>query len=87
MQLVSPILCVGWKVFKNTKRVKPAEFDLVWERPTVDLYEDSFLSPPTTLWLEIGQLFGVKRQVRDDERVVNTLALFCTPRFASCAII
>jgi amino acid permease len=73
MQLVSPILYLGWKLVKRTKKVKPTEFDLVWERPMVDLYEESFLSPPTSFWLEIGQLFGIKRHVRDDERVFNTV--------------
>lgn len=71
MQLVCPILYSGWKIVKRTKKVKPAELDLVWERPMVDLYEESFLRPPTSFWLEMGQLFGIKRHIRDDERVCN----------------
>lgn len=68
MQLLAPILYIGWKVIKKTKKVKPEELDLVWERPVIDAYEASFISPPTGFWLEMGQLIGIKRNVRDDER-------------------
>lgn len=73
MQIVSPVLYLGWKIVKRSKKVKPAELDLVWERPMVDLYEESFLGPPTSFWLEMGQLLGFKRHMRDDERVFNTI--------------
>jgi yeast amino acid transporter len=68
MQILAPILYIGWKVIKRTKKVKPEELDLVWERPVIDAYEDSFISPPTGFWLEMGQLIGIKRHIRDDER-------------------
>lgn len=68
MQLLAPILYISWKVLKRTKKVKPEELDLVWERPIVDAYEESFLSPPTGFWLEMGQMVGFKRHIRDDER-------------------
>lgn len=68
MQLLAPITYLGWKFAKRTKYVKPAEVDLVWERPIIDAYEDSFISKPTGFWLEMGQLFGIKRHIRDDVR-------------------
>lgn len=74
MQLVAPVLYLGWKFIKRTKYVKPAELDLVWERPMVDVYEDSFISPPLGFWSEMGQLFGIKRHMRDDERTPNVIA-------------
>ncbi|KAH6643500.1 amino acid permease-domain-containing protein [Boeremia exigua] len=46
MQLVAPILYLGWKIIKRTKKIKPDELDLVWERPMIDIYEESFVSPP-----------------------------------------
>lgn len=68
MQILAPVLYISWKLIKRTKKVKPEELDLVWERPVVDAYEASFLSPPTGFWLEMGQLIGIKRHVKDDER-------------------
>lgn len=70
MQIVAPVLYIGWKLFKKTKYVKPEELDLVWERPLIDAYEDSFTSPPTGFWLQMGQLVGIKRHIRDDVRVM-----------------
>jgi yeast amino acid transporter len=70
MQILAPILYIGWKLIKKTKYVKPHELDLVWERPVIDAYEDSFISKPTGFWLEMGQLIGIKRHIRDDERRV-----------------
>jgi amino acid transporter len=37
MQLVAPILYVGWKLIKRTKILKPEEIDLVWEAPKARL--------------------------------------------------
>ncbi|KIV92088.1 hypothetical protein PV10_06555 [Exophiala mesophila] len=62
MQLFIPLLYPFWKILKKTKIVKPHEADLVWERPTIDAYEDSFLDPPAGFWLEMGQLIGIKRR-------------------------
>lgn len=39
----------------------------------VDLYEESFLGPPTSIWLEMSQLLGIKRHIRNDECVFNTV--------------
>lgn len=71
MQIVAPVLYFGWKLLKKTNRVKPAELDLVWERPILDAYEASFISPPIGFWTELGQLIGIKRHVRDDERIIE----------------
>jgi yeast amino acid transporter len=68
MQILAPIMYIGWKLVKRTKKLKPSEVDLVWERPIVDAYEESFLSPPSGFWLEMGQLIGIKRHIKDDER-------------------
>lgn len=61
MQLFIPWLFVAWKVVKKTKMVKPHEADLVWERPIVDAYEESFITPPVGFWREMGQLVGLGR--------------------------
>lgn len=68
MQIVIPPLFLIWKVIKKTKFVKPHEADLVWERPLIDAYEDSFLEPPTGFWREIGQMVGIGRKGHSDKR-------------------
>ena len=68
MQIVIPPLFLIWKVLKRTKFVKPHEADLVWERPLIDAYEDSFLDPPTGFWREIGQMVGIGRSKGGDAR-------------------
>lgn len=68
MQLFIPWLYVIWKVIKKTKVVNPAEVDLVWERPLVDAYEESFVGPPSGFWRELGQMFGIKKQKGGNER-------------------
>ena len=47
---------------KKTKVVKPHEADLVWERPGIDAYEETFIDPPTGFWKEMGQLIGIGRR-------------------------
>jgi amino acid transporter len=61
MQIVIPPLFLIWKVIKKTKFVKAHEADLVWERPLIDAYEDSFLDPPTGFWREVLQMVGIGR--------------------------
>jgi yeast amino acid transporter len=51
-----------WKIYKKTKFIKPQEADLVWERPVIDAYEASILTPPLTFWREMMQLLGIKRR-------------------------
>ncbi|EXJ58527.1 hypothetical protein A1O7_05953 [Cladophialophora yegresii CBS 114405] len=68
MVIVAPVLYLGWKLVKRTKVVHPAEADLVWERPVVDAYEASFISPPVGFWTEMMQLVGIKRDRKDERR-------------------
>lgn len=74
MQIVIPPLFLIWKFIKKTKFVKPLEADLVWERPLIDAYEDSFLDPPTGFWREMGQMVGIGRNKYRDERRTNSVA-------------
>ena len=62
MQLFIPPLFIFWKLLKKTRFVRPHEADLVWEKPTIDAYEETFLTPPSGFWKEMGQLFGIKRK-------------------------
>ncbi|RMZ76787.1 hypothetical protein DV737_g4673, partial [Chaetothyriales sp. CBS 132003] len=68
MVFVDIVLFIAWKVIKRTPIVKPLEADLVWERPIVDAYEETFESPPLGFWMEVGQLFGFKRGRKDVRR-------------------
>ena len=68
MVIVAPVLFVGWKVIKRTRVVRSHEADLVWERPIVDAYEASFVTPPVGFWTEMLQLVGIKRGVKDVRR-------------------
>lgn len=65
MLLLAPITFTVWKVVHKTKFVKPEEADLVWERPIVDAYEESFMSPPIGFWTEMLQLIGLGRKKKD----------------------
>lgn len=62
MLLVAPITFFGWKFTKGTKFVKASEADLVWEKPQIDAYEAAFEEVPAGFWVEILQMFGLKRQ-------------------------
>lgn len=61
MQLFIPWLFPIWKLVHKTHWNKPHEVDLVWERPTIDAYEETFLEPPVGFWREMGQLVGLKK--------------------------
>lgn len=65
MLLIAPVTFTFWKLFKKTKFVKAHEADLVWERPIVDAYEESFLTPPLGFWTEMLQLVGIGRNKVD----------------------
>lgn len=69
MVIVAPVLFVFWKLLKRTKFVRSADADLVWERPIVDAYEASFISPPVGFWTEMLQLVGFRRGVAGDKRI------------------
>lgn len=47
---VDVIIFVIWKVWHRTKFIKPNDVDLVWERPTIDAYEATFIDPPVGFW-------------------------------------
>lgn len=61
MQIVMPILFIGWKLLKKTRFVRPHEADLVWEAPTIDRYEAQFTHDPPGFWKEMGWLIGIGR--------------------------
>lgn len=64
MQILAPILFIVWKVVKKTKKVKPEELDLVWDRPIIDKYEQTMLveEPPSSFWKEMGMMVGIGRR-------------------------
>ena len=68
MVFLAPILYIGWKLVKKSKFVKPADMDLVWQRPVIDAYEDSFSTPPTGFWRELWQLMTFKLGKNEDMR-------------------
>jgi amino acid transporter len=61
MQIVVPILFIGWKVIKKTRWIKPHEVDLVWDRPIIDAYEATITTPAVGFWTEMGRLIGIRR--------------------------
>lgn len=67
MQLLAPILYIGWKVVKKTRIVKPHETDLVWEAPIIDRYEASFTHPPVGFWTEMARMVGIKRKKKANQ--------------------
>ncbi|KAK4609184.1 General amino acid permease AGP2 [Fulvia fulva] len=66
--ILAPINYIGWKLIKRTKLIKPHEADLVWERPTIDAYEATFIDPPTGFWREMLALVGIGRKKHQDRR-------------------
>lgn len=61
MVLLAPIMFFGWKLIHKTKFVGAHEADLVWDRPAIDAYEASFITPPVGFWRELGQMIGIGR--------------------------
>lgn len=59
--VVNIILYFFWKFLKKTKIKGKYDIDLVWERPSIDAYEATFIDPPVGFWREMGQLVGIKR--------------------------
>lgn len=56
-----PPLFIIWKLIHKTKWVKSEDADLVWERPVVDAYEQTFIHPPIGFWTEMGHLIGIRK--------------------------
>ena len=71
--LVAPITFISWKLVKRTRLLKPLEVDLVWERPTIDTYEATFIDPPRSFWSEmLGPLrFGKHAKGSDRQMSVS----------------
>ncbi|OAL35843.1 hypothetical protein AYO20_04993 [Fonsecaea nubica] len=68
MQLVAPILYVGWKLFKGTKILGPEEVDLVWESRVIDVYEEAFQGEVVGFWTDIAQIFGLRRHKKNSQK-------------------
>ncbi|KAI2471082.1 amino acid permease/ SLC12A domain-containing protein [Annulohypoxylon bovei var. microspora] len=62
MAMVAFCTFFGWKIFKRTKFVVPAQADLVWEKPSIDAYEASHVEPPTRFRDEIKAMFLGKKK-------------------------
>ncbi|KAK3638816.1 hypothetical protein LTR22_017667 [Elasticomyces elasticus] len=76
MLIVAPILYIGWKLIHKTKLVGPLEADLVWERPTIDAYEQTFIDPPTGFWSDMLDLvtFGMLHKGKKEDRRASSVA-------------
>ncbi|KAK5677022.1 hypothetical protein LTS10_010210 [Elasticomyces elasticus] len=76
MLIVAPILYIGWKLIHKTKLVGPLEADLVWERPTIDAYEATFIDPPTGFWSDMLNLvtFGLLHKGKKEDRRASSVA-------------
>ncbi|CAK1364004.1 General amino acid permease AGP2 [Cercospora beticola] len=68
MLILAPILFIGWKVIKRTKFIGSHEADLIWERPTIDAYEATFIDPPNGFWREMLQMVGIGRKKFGQDR-------------------
>ncbi|KAJ5627228.1 hypothetical protein N7528_004655 [Penicillium herquei] len=53
MVFVAILLYAYWKIVKRTRVVKPMDFDLVWDRPVIDAYENGLEEPPSSFWREL----------------------------------
>lgn len=60
MVFVAILTYTGWKVIKKTKVVRPEDADLVWDRPTIDAYEESLKTKPEGFWNELLQMLRLK---------------------------
>ena len=72
--ILDPILFIFWKLFKRTKWLKAHEIDLVWERPTIDAYEATFIDKPVGFWRELIQLFGVWKQKGGNDKRIGSIS-------------
>jgi amino acid transporter len=68
MLILAPVLYIGWKLLKRTKWVKSSEVDLIWEAPTIDMYESMFVDPPLGFWVEILQILRLRKNAGSDKR-------------------
>jgi amino acid transporter len=62
MVFVACVTFLGWKIIKGTRFVRPTEVDLVWERPSIDLYEAHLVEDDHGFWSEIRQTLSLGRK-------------------------
>ncbi|KAI1805611.1 amino acid permease/ SLC12A domain-containing protein [Daldinia bambusicola] len=62
MAIVAFCTYFGWKIYRRTRFVSPAEADLVWEKPAIDAYEATYNEPPTRFVDELKAMFLGKRK-------------------------
>ena len=76
MQILAPFLYLGWKLVKKTHIIKPHEVDLVWDRPTIDAYEEKAMieDPPTGFWREMAMMVGLGRGKQVDAETAQPAA-------------
>ncbi|KAJ6002598.1 hypothetical protein N7451_005145 [Penicillium sp. IBT 35674x] len=60
MQLVAPVLYIGWKIAHKTKIVELNDIDLVWDSPQIDSYEASFSDKPLGFWADVFRTFRMR---------------------------
>ena len=75
MQIFIPPLFLIWKIIKRTRWVRPHEADLVWDRPIVDAYEESFIDPPVGFWREMIQMVGIGRRKGGNDRRLGSVSV------------
>ena len=74
MVFVAILTYTGWKLVKRTRFAKPEETDLVWERPTIDLYEASFVDEPIGFWREMCQIVGLGKKSGGNDKRKSSIA-------------
>lgn len=60
MVFLFPIIFLGWKFVKKTKRVKAHEADLITDLAEIEEYTRNFVPTPETNWFNkaLDKLFG-----------------------------
>jgi len=64
MVFVAVLTYGGWKVFRRTRVVPPAQADLVWDKPIIDAYEASLTTEPEGFWNEVLRMLCLGRRKR-----------------------
>ncbi|KAI0848793.1 amino acid permease/ SLC12A domain-containing protein [Daldinia vernicosa] len=62
MAIVAFCTYFGYKIFRRTKFVSPAQADLIWEKPAIDAYEALHNEPLTRFRDELKAMFLGKRR-------------------------
>lgn len=69
MVIVGVITYGGWKLLKRTHRVRPAEADLVWDKPVIDAYEAKFTEAPTRFRDDIKKILRLGKKSKNQEEI------------------